>query len=195
MPLIQAHAKEKRNKNDEYITPPSMVGQLLEREKFDFANDTFLEPCCDARHITIPRVLWKHGAKNVEVNIYEETGKSFLDWDEDKKVDIVISNTPYGNKNTIAFINKAKKIAKKKVVLLYPLTTLNGKERFEKVWSDTDFPLTRIYQFIRFANLKNTLDDTGNYEAGMVLYAWFVFDVGGNGKIELIQIDNSEYLI
>ena len=183
--MIYRRRKSQRIANDEYLTPYSMVQQLLDREPFDL-NGTFLEPCCDANFKTIGNTLLRSGVKpeNLTENVFEETGLSFLDWDESKKVEYIITNTPYGNTNTIEFINKARRVATKKIAMLYPISILNGKQRYDLVCQFTRFPML----------LKEARDD-GCYHTGMVLYAWFVFDVEGDGKIELIQVDNSQFCL
>ena len=188
--------KSQRIPNDEYITPFSMIDGLLQRETFD-PNGTYLEPCCDAEYKTIGNTLLKRGVQttHLEENVFETSGVSFLDWDENKRVDYIITNTPYGNTNTIEFINKARRVATKKIAMLYPISILNGKQRYEQGWNVKKFPLTRIYQFTRFPMLVKGARDDGCYQTGMVLYGWFVFDVEGDGKIELIQIDNSHFCL
>jgi hypothetical protein len=194
--MIYRRRKSQRIANDEYLTPYSMVQQLLDREPFDL-NGTFLEPCCDANFKTIGNTLLRSGVKpeNLTENVFEETGLSFLDWDESKKVEYIITNTPYGNTNTIEFINKARRVATKKIAKLYPISILNGKQRYDLVWNVKEFPLTKLYQFTRFPMLLKEARDDGCYQTGMVLYAWFVFDVEGDGKIELIQVDNSQFCL
>jgi hypothetical protein len=79
--------------------------------------------------------------------------------------------------------------------MLYPISILNGKQRYDLVWNVKEFPLTKLYQFTRFPMLLKEARDDGCYHTGMVLYAWFVFDVEGDGKIELIQVDNSQFCL
>jgi len=185
--------KEERNKNDSYITPYSMIQQLLDVEVLD-KNGTILEPCCSI-HRSIPTILIKNGFTNITENIYEETEKSFLDFDETIQYDYIISNTPYGNKNFINFVNKAKKIAKKKVILLYPLNCLNGVERYNKVYNDEEYKLARLYQFIRYPMLEDTIREDGKYKTGMSIYAWYIWEKGYTGKAEINWIDNNKYIL
>jgi hypothetical protein len=185
--------KEERNKNDSYITPYSMIQQLLDVEVLD-KNGSILEPCCSI-HRSIPTTLIKNGFTNITENIYEETNNSFLDFDETIQYDYIISNTPYGNKNFINFVNKAKKIAKKKVILLYPLNCLNGVERYNKVYNDEEYKLARLYQFIRYPMLEDTIREDGKYKTGMSIYAWYVWEKGYTGETVLKQIDNNEYCV
>ena len=190
---IRATAKpfNERNKNDNYITPYSMIQQLLDVEELD-KNATILEPCC-SHHRSIPKILIKNGFNNITENIYEETNKSFLDFDDNVKYDYIISNTPYGNKNFIDFVNKAKSIARKKVILLYPLNCLNGIERYNKIYKDTTYPLSKLYQFVRFPMLTDNIREDGTYSTGMSIYAWFIWDKEHQGDIILRQIDNNKY--
>ena len=177
-----------RNKDDKYLTPYKMTERLLDLEIFD-KDATFLEPCC-SKEMAIPKVLMKYGYNNIDMNIYEETKADFRTYSEDKKYDYIISNIPYGHLMMIDMINKAKRIATKKIILLYPINCLNGAKRFERIYGDKEYPLARIYQFVMYASLKDTLRADGRYEAGMIMYGWFVFERGYVGEITLKQINN-----
>ena len=92
----------------------------------------------------------------------------------------------------IDMINKAKRIATKKIILLYPINCLNGIKRFERIYSDKEYPLAKIYQFVMYSSLKDTLRADGRYEAGMIMYGWFVFEKGYVGDIILKQLNNTK---
>jgi len=184
--------KEKRNKNDKYLTPYSMIQQLLDNITLD-KNISILEPCCSEEK-TIIKMLEKNGFNNLNYNIYDSPeGIDFLDWDENDKYDCIISNTPYGNKTVIKFIKKMKKITDK-IILLYPINYLNGKERYDEIYNDEEYKLSKILQFIRFPMLEETIREDGKYKTGMTLYGWFIFEKGYKGDIILKQIDNDEFV-
>ena len=88
-----------------------------------------------------------------------------------------------------------KKIATKKVVVLYPINTLNGVERYNEIFSDEKYKLSKIYQFVRFPMLEETIREDGCYKTGMTLYGWFVFEKGYEGDIILKQINNNKYCV
>ena len=184
--------KDKRNKNDSYLTPYSMIQQLLDREHFD-KDGTFLEPCC-SKERTIPNILKRNDFNNITCNVYDQDGIDFLDWNEEDKYDYIITNTPYGSIST-EMILKMKKVVKKKFAVLFPISNLNGKKRFDKIYSDKEFKLKKIYQFIRFPLLIDTIREDGCYKTGMVLYGWFIYERGYKGETIFEQIDNNKYCI
>ncbi len=184
--------KQKRNKNDSYLTPYSMIQQLLDREDFN-KDGTFLEPCC-SKERTIPETLKRNGFTNITCNIFDEDGIDFRLWDENNKYDYIITNTPYGSIST-ELILKMKKIVTKKFAVLFPISNLNGKKRYDRIYKDKDFPLKKIYQFVRFPLLIDTVRKDGCYYTGMVLYGWFIYEKGYKGSIMLEQIDNDEWCL
>jgi hypothetical protein len=187
-----AKVKENRNKNDEYITPPSMVQQLIDIHYIP-KYQSILEPCCST-HKTIPNVLRKNGYTNITENIYEEDGIDFLDWDCSKKTDVIITNIPYGIKNFVKFMTKMKQIAREEIICLFPINYLNGKERY-RFYQDKEYPLSAIYPFTRFSLLGNEVREDGKYKSGMTLYAWYVFKRGHSGNCVMKQINNDAYIL
>ncbi len=188
-----AKTAEKRNKNDEYITPFSMVQQLLDLHDIPKTN-IILEPCCST-HKTIPTVLLNNGYKNVRYNIYEGEGVGdFFDWNETDLVDTIVTNIPYGIKNFVKFIHKMKHVATNEIICLLPINYLNGKER-HKIYQDKEYPLAAIYPFTRFSMLTDDAREDGRYKSGMTLYAWFVFRKGYVGDCIMKQINNDKYII
>ena len=179
-----------RNKNDEYITPTSMVQQLLDIHYISKFN-SILEPCCST-HRTIPITLQKNGFTNITENIYGENGIDFMDWDCSKKYDTIITNIPYGIKNFVKFMTKMKQVAKEEIICLFPITYLNGKERY-RFYQDKEYPLSAIYPFTRFSLL--TAEAQEKYKGGMTLYGWFVFKKGYTGNCVMKQINNDPYII
>ena len=187
---------EHRNKNDKYLTPVSMVTQLLENEPFDI-NDSVLE-CCSDKNRNIETVLRNNGFTNVKSNIYEnEDGMNFLDWDENDKYDIIISNTPYDRKASFAI--KAMKVAKKKIALLYPLYHCTGLYRYQNLFhNNLGFKLSKLYIFVRESFLKNDfIDGKGIYYLGqgVVSYCWYIFDKECNHEPIIRWINNNEYIL
>jgi type I restriction-modification system DNA methylase subunit len=179
-----------RNKNDEYITPSSMVQQLLDIHTIS-KTKRILEPCCSS-HRSIPNTLKKNGFVDVIENVYNEDGVDFIDWDCDNKVDIIITNIPYGIKNFVKFLTKMRHVAKEQIILLLPMSYLNGKERYT-FYQNKDYPLSAVYPFTRFSLLTNEAQD--KYKGGMCLYGWFVFKKGFLGDCIMKQINNDAYII
>ena len=151
-----------RKAQDLYETPYSMTRDLLERESFP---GPVLEPAKGGGAIV--RVLENWGqevvAYDLETNFLLEAGE----------YPSIITNPPYTYANE--FIYKCKKVATKKFALLLPLQYLNGKKRYATVFTDTEFPLGRVYVYTTQAMLGEPLREDGTYGRGMMIYAWYVW--------------------
>jgi hypothetical protein len=193
--IKQSKIKELRNKNDKYLTPYSVTQQLLDMIDID-KQSTILEPCCSVEK-TIVTTLEKNNFSNITYNIYDENKAetNFLIFDETKKYDYIITNTPYGNKNIINFVNKMKKVATKRIYCLYQLSMLCGTTNYNEIWSDTDFRLKEVYILVRPVWLEETIRTDGKYKTGITQYAWFCWDKDYEGEPIIKHIDNTNYVL
>lgn len=193
--IRQSKVKELRNKNDKYLTPPSVIQQLLDYKKDIPKNASILEPCCSPEKIII-NTLEKNGFSNLSYNIYDENKPetNFLLFDESNKYDYIITNTPYG-RVAIDFIAKMKKVATKQVIALYNFNTLTGTNNYNKIWKDDTYKLKEIYILVRPCWLKETAREDGKYKTGINGYAWFVWENGYTGEPILRHIDNSRFVL
>lgn len=177
----------RKSKSDEFETPYSMTEQLLENEKFDYENKDCLE--CASGNNAIVNVLSKYFEQNSL--IYYDIKHNIDFFKEYKKYDYIITNPPYSYWDE--FVKKAKDISTKKFAFLGRLEFLTGIDRFKNnLYYDSDYPLTKIYLFVRKVNLCFTdrdikklqkheiyypeLRENGKYPAGMYHYAWFIFE-------------------
>lgn len=191
--------RSKRHENDRYLTPVSMVTQLLDVEHFDL-DTTFLE-CCSNHEKHIEQTLRQRGFTNIFSNVYVCEGLDFLNWNENVKFDVILSNTPY--KNATDFILKCLQVATKKVCLLYPASYIAGIDRYQRVWSNIElgWSLTKLYIFVRPSLLKpNFVDPNGiYYESGsLYTYAWYVWEPNPQKIYKhptLHWINNQEYVL
>lgn len=167
----------KRRKADFYETPYSITKQFLEREKL---NGSILEPAKGKGAISN---LLNCTSYDIEIDFLKET----------RKFDTIITNPPYSK--AYEFIQKAKQVANEKICFLLPLSYLHGKKRFDNIWQDTDFPLSRIYVFTRYPMLGDKLRKDGKYRTGMMVYAWYVWVKGDKTEPVIRWIDNNEYVI
>jgi hypothetical protein len=176
----------KRKESDFYETPYSLTRELLKVEKF---NGTVLEPACG--NYAISKVLVEFGYR--EIQAYDlKMGFDFFE--QVYQSDNIITNPPYSK--AMEFILKAKHIARKKIVMLLPLTYLHGQERFEKVFKDKSFPLRRVYVFTRYPMLGEALREDGKIHTGMQVYAWFVWEKKAKEKEPVIRfIDINKYVL
>lgn len=187
--------KEKRNHNDNYLTPYSVIQQLLDVINID-KWASILEPCCSPE-MTIVKTLKKNDFCNVIPNLYDETNpmSDFLKFDENVKYDYIITNSPYGDIITTNFINKMKKIATKQIICLYPMVILCGSKRYDRLWNDEEFKLKEIYVLVRPCLLTNEVREDGKYKTGMSNYAWFIWEKGFSGDTTIKHIDNTEFVL
>jgi hypothetical protein len=178
--------KSRMGASNYYITPYSMVEDLLKYETFE---GTILEPCA-SKHRSISTVF----KKKYEVidNVYEETKVSIMDLKG--HYDNIITNIPYGKINTLTFFKKMKTLTNR-IICLLPLTFLIGKDRHKEIFGDKSFPLKKIYQYTRYSQLTDYIREDGKYHTGMMSYCWFVFEKNYEGPITLQQIDNSKYCL
>jgi hypothetical protein len=183
--------------DDNVYTPYSMTEQLLENEEFDYKK-TVLEPCFG--NGAICRVLNNYGMD------YYST--SALDYDflqEVNKYNYIITNPPYSQLDK--FIKKAKETATDKFAFLCKLTHLGGIDRLNNnVFKDENYPLTKVYLFVRQANLRfNTkynpdyieLREDGKYPAGMYYYCFLIFSKNNNNLLypTFHWINNQKYIL
>lgn len=179
--------KEKdRVDNDFYPTPPSMTRHLMEREKF-------IGNCCDpfAGDGSIGLVVKKYNdifMYDIEPKHEYVMKKDFFSFKGENLFDNIISNTPY--KNEVPYILGSLKLARRKVVLLYPIAYLHGLERFNEIYSLKK--LETIYIFVRRPALNRPLDSKGKYETGMQSYMFMVFNNEFNGDPVTKWINNQD---
>ena len=180
------NADGKRKKSDFYETPYSITRQFLEREG-ERATGTILEPSCGDGAIV--KVL-----KEMNFNVIGKDlslGQNFLE--ETERYDAIITNPPFSI--AYAFIQKAKTLTNY-FALLLPLSYLHCKIRFDNIYSDTTFSLSRIYVFTRYPMLGEKLREDGKYSTGMMVYASYVWDKTTVGQKPVIEwIDNNNYVL
>jgi hypothetical protein len=191
--LPNQKAKKDRNVNDKYLTPLSVIQQLLDAT--DIPKDaSILEPCASPER-TIGLTLAKNGFQNITENIYDASDVSTDFLIKDVTADYIITNTPYGDRQTTAFILKMKQVATKGIYALYPLSILHGIKRLDKIWKDPDFALKELFLFVRPPLLTDNVRDDGKYKTGMTFYAWFYWERGFKGDPLMRWINNQPYCI
>jgi hypothetical protein len=173
---------ENRNLNDSYNTPYSMTEHLLRVEKFD-KRLSVCEPATGNGGIT--KVLQKHW-NATRITSYDRERDFFKDHDD---YDYIITNPPFSQ--AIEFIHQARQRAKKKFCLLLPLNYLHGKQRHEEVYKDNQYGLSKVHVFTRSILMSDDpLRRDGKTKAGMLVFAWYVFENGYSDAPALSWIDN-----
>lgn len=170
---------DKRHKSDFYQTPYCLTNLLLEKEDL---IGSVLEPACGYGAIVkcLPRC---DKCYDIGFNFFNET-ESF---------GTVITNPPFSLAKE--FILKAKEVANNKIMFLLPLSYLHGKERYDIIYSDRDFPLKKVYVFTRYPLLEDTVREDGKHKTGMMVYAWFVWEKGYKGNPEIAWLDNNDFVV
>jgi hypothetical protein len=174
-----------RKANDFYETPFSLTRQFLELGLLDPAAST-LEPASGAGAIV--RILQEQGFSKISAYDAET---DFLK--ETTKYSQIITNPPFSL--TQEFIMKAKQVATQRFALLLPLNYLHGKTRYEKIFRDSTFPLASVNVFIRYPFFGDALRADGKYKTGMMVCAWYVWDISHYGSAKIGWIDNTKYVL
>lgn len=183
------NASGKRKKSDFYETPYSITKGLLEFEHFDY-NEEILEPA--SGNGAIVKVLGNYWDKEkIIANDIIKNNKDFLL--EEKNYQYIITNPPFSL--AFEFIIKAKEIAREKFCFLLPLSYLHGKKRYDYIYQDKLFPLSKVYVFTRYPLLGEPLRDDGCYNTGMMVYCWMVWDKSHIGEPIIKWIDNNKYIL
>ena len=118
-----------------------------------FQGLPLLEPSCGDGAIV--QVLQE---KNLNVTGKDlSLGQDFLE--ETERYDAIITNPPFSL--AYEFIKKAKTLTDYFAFLL-PLSYLHGKKRFDDIYSDGSFSLSRVYVFTRYPMLGEKLRKDGS---------------------------------
>lgn len=167
----------KRKKSDFYETPYGLTRLFLDAEDLP---KNILEPACGDGAIV--RVLQEYGKS---VTAFDKD-VDFLSWEG--LVDAIVTNPPFSL--AYEFIIKAKSVSNKFCFLL-PLSYLHGKKRFDDIWTDVVFPLSKVYVFTRYPLLGEKLREDGKHRTGMMVYAWYVWEKEFTGEPVIKWLDNN----
>lgn len=179
-----------RKKSDFYQTPIGLTKQLIEHEYFN-KNKVVLNPACG--DFMIGRALRESGFKHIHESDIR-MGADFLKLSNNYKYDYLIENPPFSL--AFEFIQKAKEIIKYKFAYLLPLSYLHGQKRYEsKIFTDKNYPLSKIYVFTRYPLLTDKIRNDGKYETGMIAYIWAIWDKFHKGPATINWINNQEYIL
>lgn len=169
-------AKENREKDDFYPTPPEGTAPLLAVERFD---GPIWEPACGEGHMS--QVLEAAGHTVISTDLvhrgYGEGGVDFLmEWQA--RAPNIVTNPPF--KMAEDFVRKALDLASHKVCILARLQLLEGRQR--KALFETT-PLARVWVFSK--RLTMTAGSVTSQSGGMLQFAWFVWEHGYAGRPQL----------
>ena len=110
-----------KNTQQDYYTPEYAIRPLLDIIP---KNYIIWEPCNGQGHIS--KFFIKHGYKVISSDI--KTGQDFLKYEPDEHYDIIITNTPFKNKDV--YINRVIEL-NKPFLLLYPFNVFESPKRIQ----------------------------------------------------------------
>ena len=169
-----------RAENDFYATHPNSTKALLEVEEIIYPA---LEPACGEGHIS--KLLDNLQTKSTDLidRGYGFSGVDFLIENFDNyemNFNTIITNPPFNLFQE--FVEKALKIAKKKVIMFGKLQALEGQKRATFLQKT---PLKTVYVFKKrqqpMRNGKENDEITGKKMSSTMAFAWFVWEIGYKG--------------
>ena len=177
------HSQKDRVEYDYYATNPQAVEYLLTFVNF---HKKIMEPACGENHIA--NVLRKHGHDVVCYDIINRTHdgtiniQDFLQTTDSDYFDgDIITNPPYNLAKE--FVERSMETVKSGnyVAMYLKLTFLEGKKRKELFKKD---PPKYVYvSSSRMGCAENgELEKDGNWPAGAVAYAWYIWQKGFTGE-------------
>jgi hypothetical protein len=200
------NVSNKRKESDFYETPYSLTRLFLDTYTLGFFNGNgysshILEPACG--NGAIVKVLKEYGYGDRESSVITATdlsqGIDFLTHDFGKQeFNTIITNPPYSL--AMEFIKRAKSMSETngvtEIAMLLPLSYLHGKQRYDEIWCDREFPLSEVYVFTRYPLLGEPLREDGKVHTGMMVYAWFVW----TNKYDVFSpsihwLDNNDFIL
>lgn len=163
---------------DFYATHPESTLSLLKVEEIIYPA---LEPACGEGHIA--KLLDPYKTKSFDLvdRGYGNVGIDFLTNDFIGEYNTVITNPPFNLFQE--FIEKALKIAKKKVIMFGKLQALEGQKRATFLQTT---PLKTVYIFKKrqqpMRNGKTNDEITGKKMSSTMAFAWYVWEIGYTGE-------------
>lgn len=167
-----------RVENDYYATHPDSTKALLEVEEIIYPA---LEPACGEGHIS--KLLEPYKTKSFDLvdRGYGNVNTDFLTTDFFGEYNTVITNPPFNLFQE--FVEKALKIANKKVIMFGKLQALEGQKRATFLQTT---PLKTVYVFKKrqqpMRNGKENDEITGKKMSSTMAFAWYVWEKGYEGK-------------
>lgn len=167
--------------DDYYATPPEATKAILDKE---ILEGSILEPACGEGHMSEVIKEYYPNSEVVSTDLvnrnYGQGDIDFLTYDFNRNFDNIITNPPF--KYAKEFIERALKLANKKVIMFAKIQLLESESRrslFEK------YPPKYIYVFSKRVNPwrnGDPLDEKGKPWSSTMCFAWFVWEVGFKGE-------------
>ena len=173
-PLSIVGFGKNRADSDFYPTPRETTLALFKREKFDGNVWECAVGGGDMAQVIreFNPICYGSDIRNDE-QVQGEKGIDFLK--TNKQFENIITNPPYNLAQE--FVEHALKCANKKVAMLLKLVFLESVGRYDMFKNS---PLNKVYVFCR--RQKIYANGIIGKNAGLIAYAWFVWDKGYTGK-------------
>ena len=179
----------KRHPRDWYVEPEWVVELLLKTERF---AGTVIDPCAGMN--TIPKVCLRNGVdcRGFDISPHSRAvnHQDFLDPDYlPVKSNNIIFNPPYAAAQL--FVERALAVTDCKVAAILPLSFICGQKRAP--WLYDQSPLARVYPCIRRPSMPpgEVVISGGKVGGGKVNYAWFVWEHGYRGSVQMMPLEVS----
>ena len=185
-----AHCSEEREEHDFYATDPKTIDDLLKYETFD---KNIWECAVGQGHLAERLKQYGHNVKCSDLINRGYPGTEVIDFLTEGSTfnGDIITNPPYKYCNEF-ILNSLNRIPNgHKVAMFLKLTTLEGKKRYEEIYSK--YPPKTIYVYVSRASCAKNGDfnrrkNKGEYHSA-VCYAWFVWVKGEYKGTELKWIN------
>lgn len=163
------HCEDEREEHDYYATDPKAIDDLLSVETF---SDKIWECASGGGHLV--NQLRKHNKNVYSTDLIDRGNQDeiidFLNYNNKFDGDI-ITNPPY--KYCTEFILKALELTRNKVAMFLKLTTLEGQDRYNKIFKY--YPPKAVYVYSKRIQCGKNGEFKGT---SAVCYAWFVWEKG-----------------
>lgn len=174
------HCADEREENDYYATDPRAIDDLLKKESLDHN----IWECASGGGHLVDRLryhgycVWSsdlidRGHQDDIIDFLKEKPKHLYKGD-------IVTNPPY--KFCTEFVLKALDLVEEghKVCMFLKLTTLEGVDRYEKIFKNN--PPIRIHVYSKRIQCAKNGEFKGS---SAVCYAWFVWEKGYRGKPQI----------
>lgn len=167
--------ENKRHRNDLYSTPKNAIKSVT---PFLSTNEGVWEPADGLGAISDTLIRYGH-KESLMKRTDIEMGRDFFK-ERELLAPQIVTNPPYSC--ATEFLLHAMSLKPKKIALLLRLAFLESIKRNEIFTSDEYMPLSKV---VVFSNRLKFHIKGAKSGAGMVPYAWFIWDSTHKGKAEI----------
>lgn len=172
-----------RHPSDHYSTPLPIVRLLLDAERYP---DHVLEPAVGEERI-IEKALKERGYRVTCFDLLGRGKEQRCFFDIDETYPALITNPPF--RLATEFVEHAKRIVSDKFSMLLPLNNLTGFDRWQRLWTATEFPLAKVHVLNRGVHfLQDPHRD--QIDTSQMYCAWYTFEKKHTGPPTMQWLNN-----